>query len=262
MELCKELDAAVQKYLRTATYPVAVKLMESTEEFPERTKRPLRDMGHRINICQGVALARRYGWVVGFGKEDHACANSLVILGMEEEPDFIKDGSIVCGPYTDTLEHGAITQKMTPRSEVAMSAILLAPLHRADFVPDVVLFYCNPAQAVRLIQSALYTIGGVIESRFMGRCACGTEIVATLQKQACQVVVAGGGEKVFAMLGDDEMIFTAPGSMITPIIEGLASTHKAGAARMPSPFFGIHAEPAFPSVYADLERYVGLREDK
>ena len=57
MSICKELDEAVQKYLRTATFPVAVKILENAEQFPERTRRPLRDMGHRLNLCQGVALA-------------------------------------------------------------------------------------------------------------------------------------------------------------------------------------------------------------
>lgn len=259
MEICKRLDDAVQKYLRTATFPVAVKILKSTNEFPERTKRPVRDLGHRINLCQGIALARRYGWTVGFGKEDHACANSLVIMGIEEVPDFIKNGSIVCGPYTDTLEHGEITQSMTPRSEEPFTAILVAPLHRANFEPDVVLFYCNPGQAVRLVQAALYTTGGVIESKFMGRCACGTEIVTTLQKNDCQVIVPGGGEKAFAMLGDDEMVFTAPTEKLESIIVGLEGTHKAGAARIPSPYFGLQAEPSFPKVYRELEKYVGLK---
>ena len=52
MSICKELDEAVQKYLRTATFPVAVKILENAEQFPERTRRPLRDMGHRLNLCR------------------------------------------------------------------------------------------------------------------------------------------------------------------------------------------------------------------
>lgn len=261
MSICKELDEAVQKYLRTATFPVAVKTLENAEQFPERTRRPLRDMGHRLNLCQGVALARRFGWTMGFCEEDHSCSNSLILMGIREVPEFIKNGSIVSPSYTDTLEHGAITQSITPRSERPLSAILLAPLHRADFDPDVVLFYCNPGQAVRLVQAALYHSGGTIESKFMGRCACATEIAVTLQTDQCQVVVPGGGEKVFGMLGDDEMVFTAPASRLRDIIRGLADSHKAGAARIPSPYYGLQAEPKFPPIYAELERCFGLRED-
>lgn len=260
MELCKALDEAVQTYLRTATFPVAVKILEDESQFPKKARRPLRDLGYRLNLCQGISLARRYGWTMGFGREDHACSNSLVIMGMVEVPEFIKNGSIVAGPYTDTLEHGAITQSVTPRSDRPLNAFLLAPLHKADFAPDVVLVYCNPGQAVRLVQAALYTTGGTLESKFMGRCACGSEIVTTLQTGQCQLVAPGGGEKVFAMTADDEMVFTIPLERIQAVIDGLVGTHKAGANRFPAPFFGLKAEPEFPPVYAELEHYVGLRE--
>ncbi len=261
MSICKELDEAVQKYLRTATFPVAVKILDDASQFPERTRRPLRDLGHKLNLCQGVALARRYGWTIGFCEEDHRCANSLILMGIKEVPEFIKNGSIVSPAYTDTLEHGALTQSITPRSERPLSAILLAPLHRASFDPDVVLFYCNPGQAVRLVQASLYHSGGTIESKFMGRCACASEIAVTLQTDKCQVVVPGGGEKVFGLLGDDEMVFAAPASKLEDIVRGLADSHKAGAARIPAPYFGLQEEPSFPPIYADLERHFGLRED-
>lgn len=114
MSICKELDEAVQKYLRTATFPVAVKILDDASQFPERTRRPLRDLGHKLNLCQGVALARRYGWTIGFCEEDHRCTNSLILMGIKEVPEFIKNGSIVSPAYTDTLEHGALTQSITP----------------------------------------------------------------------------------------------------------------------------------------------------
>lgn len=260
MELCRALDEAIQTYLRTASFPVAVQILDDESRLPPNARRPLRDMGCRMNLCQGISLARRYGWVMGFGREDHACSNSLVIMGLVEVPEFLKNGSIVAGPYTDTLEHGAVTQAVTPRSDRPLRAFLLAPLHKAGFTPDVVLVYCSPGQAVRLVQADLYTTGGNLESKFMGRCACGSEIVTTLQTGRCQLVVPGGGEKVFAMTADDEMVFTIPEARIQAVMDGLAGTHKAGANRFPAPFFGIKAAPEFPPVYAELEKYVGLRE--
>ncbi len=260
MELYQELNEAIQTYVRTSTYPVAVKILDSEDALPKKARRPMRDLGHRLNICQGVALTRRYGWTVGFCKEDHACSNSLVIFGLIEEPDFIKNGSVVAGPYTDTLEHGAITQSMAPKADRPMTAILLAPLHKIDYEPDLVLVYGNPSQAARLIQASLYTTGGVLSSKFMGRLACGTEIVVTYQTGECQLVVPGGGEKVFAMLGDDEMVFTIPYQKARGVIDGLAATHADGANRYPAPYFGIRTEPQFPPIYEEFERYAGLRQ--
>jgi hypothetical protein len=37
------------------------------------------------------------------------------------------------------------------------------------------------------------------------------------------------------------------------------ATHKGGVARIPTPFFGIQAEPKFPAVYEELDKYTGLK---
>jgi uncharacterized protein (DUF169 family) len=258
MELCEKLEAALNQYIRPATYPVAVKL-SAEPVLPPKAKRPMTTLGHRINLCQGVAMVRRYGWTMGFLKEDHGCGNSQVIMGICEEPDFIKDGSICYPLYTKDLETGVKTQQATPKLPMGMAnAILMAPLHKADFMPDVILIYCNPGQAVRLIQGALYHEGGSIESKFMGRAACGAEIVVPIKTGKCNVIIPGGGEKVFAMPSDDELIFSLPAGKAEELIIGLEETHKAGAARYPAPFFGLRAEPTFPAVYDALDRYTGI----
>lgn len=258
MKLCEKLDAALTQFIRPATYPVAVKL-SAEPELPPNVKRPLTSFGHRLNLCQGIAMARRYGWVMGFLKEDHGCGNSQVIMGICEEPDFIKDGSICYPLYTKDLETGVKTQRATPQMPLGnANAILMAPLNKANFTPDVILIYCNPGQAVRLIQGALYHEGGTIDSKFMGRAACGAELVVPILTGKCNIIIPGGGEKVFAMPSDDELIFAMPASKTEELIEGLKETHKAGAARFPAPFFGLRAEPSFPEVYDRLDQYAGI----
>ena len=73
-EINERLNETLTKYIRPSVFPVAVKL-SSSAELPERVKRPLRDFGNRINLCQGAALARTYGWTVGFLKR-----NILVVI--------------------------------------------------------------------------------------------------------------------------------------------------------------------------------------
>jgi len=52
-------------YLRQQTPPVALKLAASAAEIPEKARLPQRDLGTRLALCQSIALARRYGWVIG-----------------------------------------------------------------------------------------------------------------------------------------------------------------------------------------------------
>lgn len=259
MEENQKLNAVFNEYLRLATFPVAIKV-SSEEELPPKVKSASALFGYPINICQGITMARRTGRTIGFLQQDHACGLSVLIFGYKEDPDFALDGHTIYPLYTKTPEAGAKTQAATPKMEIgAIKSIVVAPLHRADFEPDLILIYGNGAQIVRLIQAALYNEGGAIESQFMGRCSCGAYIVKPLQTQKCNVMIPGGGERVFALTADDEIAFVIPANKLQSVTEGLIGTHKSGVARIPTPFFGVSAQPAFPPSYDALGEYCGLK---
>ena len=255
----KKLNEVFNEYLRLATFPVAIKVSQE-DSLPAKVKAASALFGYPINICQGISIARRNGRTIGFLEKDHACGLSILIFGYKEDPDFALAGHTIYPLYAKTLEAGAKTQTATPKMEIGgIKSMVVAPLHRADFAPDLVLIYGNGAQIVRLIQAALYNEGGAIESQFMGRCSCGVYIVKALQTQKCHVVVPGGGERVFAQTADDEIAFVIPAAQIQNVVEGLIGTHNSGVARIPTPFFGTSARPIFPSSYDELDRYCGLK---
>ncbi len=68
----EKMNATLEQYLRPLTYPVAIRISDRKEVL-ENYRRPMKIIGHRINICQGVNFARRYGWMLGFTAEDMAC---------------------------------------------------------------------------------------------------------------------------------------------------------------------------------------------
>ena len=260
-EICKKLDASISKYIRPLTFPVAVKFVKEGEAIPEKAKVPTKALGYPIAICQAMTIARKYGWTLAMYKEDQACPLSHEILGYAEEPDFIKGGSVIKPLYVDNDEAAVKTQASTPKMPTAdTQCIVLAPLHLATFDPDVVVCYGNSAQITRFVQGALYKVGGYIESRFAGRGACGGEITVPYSQDKCNVIVPGGGERVFALTGDDELAFAMPASWIDRVMEGLEATHKGGVARIPTPAAGVMMKPAFPKYYWELETYCGLRE--
>ncbi|NLK51733.1 MAG: DUF169 domain-containing protein [Syntrophomonadaceae bacterium] len=259
MEGNQKLNEVFNEYLRTATFPVAIKV-SGEEELPPRVRAASALYGYPINICQGITIARRFGRTIGFQEKDHACGLSILIFGFKEDPDFALQGHTIYPLYAKTPEAGARTQAATAKMEIgAIKSMVVAPLHRADFAPDLVLIYGNGAQIVRLIQAANYHEGGAIESQFMGRCSCAVYIVKTLQTQKCNVVIPGGGERVFALTADDEIAFAIPASQLQNVTEGLIGTHKSGVARIPTPFFGASARPVFPPSYEELDQYCGLK---
>ncbi|MEL7623087.1 MAG: DUF169 domain-containing protein [Clostridiales bacterium] len=258
-EEVKLLDQSISKYIRPLTFPVAFKFLKKGEELPPRTKVPTRDFGYPIAFCQAMSLARKYGWAVALYQQDQACPLGQVILGYKEEPDFVKDGSLVHPLYVGSPEAGKLTQSTTPKKPVPdTGGILLAPLHLCGFEPDGVVCYGNGAQITRFVQGALYNTGGYIESRFAGRGACGGEVIVPISENRCNVIIPGGGERVFAITDDNEVAFAMPASKFKDVIEGLEATHKGGVARIPTPFAGIAAQPKFPVYYNDLATYCGL----
>ncbi|HBK79594.1 MAG TPA: hypothetical protein DDZ83_07905, partial [Nitrospinae bacterium] len=65
-----EYDERLNQFLRLNSFTVAVRFIQSWDELPPRTKRPLKDMDNRFTTCQAISMARRYGWVIALGRED------------------------------------------------------------------------------------------------------------------------------------------------------------------------------------------------
>ena len=58
------------------------------------------------------------------------------------------------------------------------------------------------------------------------------------------MVLPGNGDRVWAMVQDDELAFTIPASLLDQVIKGLEATHQTGV-RYPIPV-DIRHEPLFP----------------
>lgn len=257
-------DVAVQlqRYLLLTCYPVGVKILGSVDEVPGRARLPRTDMGLRIAICQAVSLARRYGWTVAVGREDHNCALGSVIFGFEPAVRFYEEGHLAAGLYTQSPEAGA-------RAEAALSrlahdparCVVMAPLERISFIPDVVLVYGTPAQVVRLVQAALYHEGGALQSSFTGRGACAQEIVEPLVRGRSSLALPCNGERVNAQTQDHEMAFGIPVGELPRIMDGLAATHRHGV-RYPIRSY-LRYEGLFPASYHRLaEQWVHLDQTR
>jgi len=69
----EKLIEAIDKNVKPATHPVAVKLAVKGEEIGQKHRRPARDFGNPVAACQGMSIARTFGWTVVLGEEYHAC---------------------------------------------------------------------------------------------------------------------------------------------------------------------------------------------
>lgn len=247
----EKLSQAINKYIRPYTFPVAVKIIQEINPL-EGYYYPLQKLGNRLALCQGIAAVRRLGWRMGFRKDDHCCPGAFLILGYEEDTEFISRGGFY-PIYASTMEEGFKTHQFMPRAPLkSIGSILLSPLDKVSFEPDIVIVYGNSAQIARFIQGILYYEGGTIESYFIGRASCASYIIYPYLNKKCNVIIPGGGERIFAYTDDSELAFAIPNNKFEIVAKGIEQTHKIGTARVPTPYFGIKEEPKFPYIYSEM----------
>ncbi len=245
------LEKAIQKYVRPDTFPLAIRIMKQGEDIPERVKRPKQDLQTTFIICQGITMSRRYGWALAMGGEDLSCPIAKIAFGFEEELAYYSQGNLTDGMYTKTCELGQKTEAAVPKfTKEEAGIVLVAPLTRTNFEPDVIVVYGNSAQVMRMVAAALYHTGGEISSTFTARADCADIVIKTIQFEKPQVVLPCYGDRVFGQTHDHEMAFTIPYSMVGEFIDGLEGTHKGGV-RYPVPTY-LHYEAKYPSTYEKL----------
>jgi uncharacterized protein (DUF169 family) len=251
----QKTSQALESYIRPGTFPVAVRMLSSAGEIPQKAKMPKRHLGTVMPVCQSIGLARRYGWSIAMGEEDMLCPLGALTLGFVPAKAKFLDGSFNVPSWVKNQDIRAkISQRMPRLEQGKYTHVVAAPLHRADFEPQVIVVYGNPAQIARLIQAAVYGTGEPIVSSSIGGFACGAEITQTILTDQCQFVVVGGGDRMVAGTQDHEVSFAVPMSKVEALIEGLEATHKAGM-RYPTPSF-LTYKPEFPPSFAELMDYL------
>ena len=248
----QELYGVLQEHIRPQHSALAIKMAKSADEVPPKLRHPAQDMGFQSAICQGISIARRYGWALALTREDLSCPLAKVVFGFEQEIPYYTDGFACAEMYTESEAAGAVTEAQQPKFPYGTyHAILVAPLLRTEFEPDVVVLYGNSAQVMRLVTAALYKRGGRITSSFSGRIDCADIIIQTMHTQDCQVILPCYDDRIFAQTEDSEMAFTIPRTRIDEVIAGLKGTHKGGV-RYPIPSF-LRYQAVFPEKYMKLE---------
>lgn len=251
VEKNKKILEAMEHYVRPDTFPLAIRVMKEGEELPERVKRPFKDIGEKFSICQSITMSRRYGWALAMGAEDQSCPIARIVFGFAPEVDYYKEGNIAHGMYAKTCDIGAVTESVIPKfTQEEAGTILIAPLGRANFEPELILTYGNAAQVMRMVAAALYNGGGEITSTFTARADCADIIIKTIKSNKPQVILPCNGDRVFAQTHDHEMAFTFPYEMADSFIEGLEGTHKGGV-RYPIPSY-LHYTNQYPPKYEKL----------
>ena len=228
------LDNQLNKYLRLATFPIGVKLLENSEDLND--VKYLKKPEHKIALCQIFSYARYYGWTMGCTKEDNLCPLAEISVGFEKSNKLFEEGAFFIGRYNETKEAAKKTSSTMPKLTYGQySAIVSGALSRIDFKPDLILIWGNSSQIMRLIQGYLWKRGGRISMSTFCDGVCADTISNAMLTGELQVAFPCLGDRRFGLAMDSDLIASIPFDIVEEIIEGMEKTHKAGT-RYPIPY--------------------------
>ncbi len=202
----QETAQFIRENLRLKIFPLVVKFLEDKSDLPEKTRQPSAVLGKRITICQGVTMARNYGWTVGLSKEDLICVPAMIafgFIGATHPADTL--GKLFCEVAFSQNESGGIkeAEAMTRLENEECQAMVLAPLQKGLFDPDTVAIFGNPAQVMRLIQSFVFIETTRISGNFGGKVECTEYLIAPFKTGLPRIAIPGMGDRIFSMTQDE-----------------------------------------------------------
>lgn len=219
----------LEKLLHLRTSPIAIKLLEKEEDIPVGAIRPKKDRNVHIALCQAFAMARRQGESIAMMKEDHWCWAPLIGLGLVE----CEEGSesyreVVQKIFVENKEKGEkLFAKSFPRLEYGKYAgLVCAPLKTANFEPDMVMIYSNPAQLRSMLWGVKFKTASLLTSEFDPIDSCVYSTVPVILNGQYRITLPDPGEYERALAGEDEIIFSVPKDKMEELIEGLKHFEK------------------------------------
>jgi uncharacterized protein (DUF169 family) len=225
MKSLSKIDEAMSIYIKHQTYPLAIKMLQSEDEISQDAKRPLRDYGASFALCQALAISRKEGLTIVLDKESQSCPIALVGLGFVRPEEYLS-GKYALAPNNQPTQARIRAAEAMPRFQFGkFKYILISPIQSASFDPDVVVFYGNGAQVMRMIQAAVFASGESLTSKSIGAGGCLLTAVAPILEGVCKYTVPGNGERRLGLVADGELGFAIPKNRFEEVVSGLKLSH-------------------------------------
>jgi len=239
------------------TYPIAIKMLKDESEIPQGAKRPKKDLGEHYSACQAFGIVRRRGTSLAMFIEDHWCFEPIIGYGLVKTPEDFLEGSgsdfFIANKQAAKERNNSIPIMPYGRYK----GMALAPLHKANFVPDLTVIYCNATQLRHMLFAMMRKNGYRVSSTIDPLWSCVYSVVPSLLTGECKVTVPDPGEFERGGVGDDEMMLSVPKERMEEMMSGVYHYDKMG---MGYRSFGrdIRGDFKQPAFYKDYFKKWGL----
>lgn len=251
----------LERKLHLKTYPIAIKMIEKESEIPAGAKRPLKDFGYRMDVCQAFATSRREGMTMAMLMKDNWCCEPVIGFGLAAAPAEFTRGENRFPQDVASLEAGSHYAEDLPRLPAGKNiGVLSAPLNKTPFIPDAVVVYGDSEQLSLLLLAREHKDGHDLTVHLSSHAACVYGVVPSIKSGECNVAVPCRGDHYAAMAGDNEMIFSMPLSKLEEEMAGLRFLETTGS-RLPRNY-RMKKEPEHAESYFRIARLMGMLDDK
>jgi len=234
----KEMADVFKKILGLRWSPVAIRLMRPGEGIPDGVVEP----SVRIRHCQSITAARR-GNCLYIPPRKHACPDGAGIMGLITISPKLRNGDLyVLFKKLPDIERARKMINSRPEFEPGShTATLVAPLEKATFEPDVVIFTLWPEQAMWLCCSSSYSSGNRHVFHTSGyNSTCADLTVQVMKSQKMNISFGCYGARASSDIWDTEMYLSIPYVQVPELIDALA---KLSAKSIPEARNKIYMPP-------------------
>lgn len=246
-ERAKELD----QRLRLRGRPIAIRFLEKAGDVNSIAR--VRKLDGRLTTCQRFYLARMAGFTMAETALDGPPFCTYV-MGLAEIPAEVADGSMTAGVWCQNQEEARKRIEAFPVIPTGKhEAMLISPLERERFEPEMVLLYGTPPQLMLVLSGLQWQHYRKLNFLFSGSSSCAVSVAnCYLTGEPC-LAIPDYGERRYGHAQEDELILALPAKDVVQALVGMEGLAKAGLTYPPI-YSGAQADPysAFPAHYRDV----------
>ena len=220
-------SAAFRKYLALKTEPVVFKRLEKADELDHIKGLTRMDKTH--TFCQLPFMVRTMGMILGVESDSKILdrCKRLHALKPTTEETMQTEANMLSKTWFASPEDAMVQQKDYPLMPVG-EAIVLAPLARISFEPDVISIFGNPAQIMMIMCGLQKVKYEKFNFSFIGEGACTDSIAQCFVSGKPALAIPCYGERAMGQVPDDEIVIALPPGEIDRAIEGMRLLKKVG----------------------------------
>lgn len=208
----------IKKSLGLEKSPVAIKFVLREKDLPKDIPK----VSESIRHCEMVQKAAQ-GETFYATADEQLCKGGASAIGLMDTPEKVKTGEFYyeLGRFS-SLGSAKRTMDAIPKIDNMMYALVYTPLEKANFHPDIIVIISNPAQAMKLSQALVYTLGGRVESNFAGiQSICADAVAGPFLRKTANITLGCSGSRKFADIKNEEVIIGLNGENIGCVVNAL-----------------------------------------